>query len=66
MEKGIAEYEKIEETFFRNIRDSLGENLALYCVTGSLARKDIIPGWSDIDILVVIKQYSFEIFTAIS
>jgi predicted nucleotidyltransferase len=65
MKQSVSEHEKVEEAFFREVQDKLGDNLALYCVTGSLARKDIIAGWSDVDVLVIIKQYTPEVFTAI-
>ena len=53
---GIKDYQKIENTFYENIIKFLGENVLLYCVTGSLGRGDLVPGWSDIDILLVYKN----------
>ena len=57
-----ADYARSEEKFFQTLMDSQSENILFYCVTGSLARNDIIPGWSDIDIILVIKEYSLNWF----
>jgi hypothetical protein len=53
MAKEIDKYIEIEKDFFFNLKNEFGGNLLLYCVTGGLGRKEIINGWSDIDILLV-------------
>lgn len=53
MAKEIDGYIKIEKDFFSNLKNEFGDDLLLYCVTGGLGRKEIISGWSDIDILLV-------------
>lgn len=50
------DYIKVEERFFSLLSESLSKDLLLYCVTGSLARDEIIPRWSDIDVLLVVKK----------
>ncbi len=57
----ITDYQKIEERFYKILTSGLKKRLALYCLTGSLARKDIILGWSDIDILLVFDTLNEEV-----
>lgn len=54
----IEKYKETEEAFFDYLSKNLKENLFFYAVTGSVSRDDIIPGWSDIDMLVVIQEYN--------
>lgn len=54
----IDDYIKSEAAFYERLVSVIGPQILLYCVTGSLARKDIILGWSDIDVLIVIKDYT--------
>jgi Nucleotidyltransferase domain len=58
----IDSYAEIETRFFTLLSEALGERLLLYCVTGSLARKEILGGWSDIDIFVVVDTYDRAVF----
>ncbi len=60
------DYVETEEQFYNALLGLLGSEIRLYCVTGSLGRNDIIPGWSDIDILLVIKDYSRNAFDCIN
>lgn len=60
-----ADYISTERRFYENVSTALGEQLLLYCVTGSLARNEIIPGWSDIDILLVVARYDAAILDSI-
>lgn len=52
------DYYNNEKKFYDILLSSIGEDIYLYCVTGSLGREDVIPNWSDIDILLVIKEYN--------
>lgn len=54
----IKKYRETEEAFFDYLSKNLKETLLFYAVTGSVSRGDIIPGWSDIDVLVVIQEYN--------
>lgn len=60
-----AVYELIENTFREKLFGLLENKIALYCVTGSLGRQDIIPGWSDIDVLIIIDTYTPRVFEAL-
>lgn len=60
--KTIDKYLNAENEFFENIQTKFGKSLLLYCLTGSLARKEIIPGWSDIDIMLVFDKYESAMF----
>lgn len=60
------DYSETEERFYKILLRSLGSEIYLYCVTGSLSRNEIIPGWSDIDVLLVIKDYRKETFECIN
>ncbi len=59
----IHDYTRCEQDFFNRLVELQSENILFYCVTGSLARNDIIIGWSDIDVILVIKKYSTHWFT---
>jgi len=59
------QYRNIEDNFFKAIKKLEGNNLLLYCLTGSLGRNDLIDGWSDIDILLVFNEYSVSFFSHI-
>lgn len=61
----LREYKETERLFFEHISTRLKGTLLLYCVTGSLASDDIVPGWSDIDIFMVIDSYTQEVFQSI-
>jgi len=54
----IVKYRETERFFFDFLSEKLKEDLLFYAVTGSVSRDDIIPGWSDIDVLVVIREYN--------
>ncbi|WP_124066120.1 hypothetical protein [Clostridium sp. E02] len=59
-----ALYDLCIDSCFRNIiidieekvRESAGENLALFSVVGSCAFESAIKNWSDIDVFVILKQ----------
>ena len=51
-------YRTVEKDFFYFLSENLKDDLLFYAVTGSVARSDIIPGWSDIDVLIIIKKYN--------
>lgn len=51
------DYLAIEEKFYSLLSKKIN-NLSLYCVTGSLARNSVIPNWSDIDILIGVRDYN--------
>lgn len=59
------DYKDVEEKFYNQLSKKLGKHLRMYCVCGSLSRDDVIPGWSDIDIIIVIDEYSEQIFQKI-
>lgn len=52
------DYSSVEKQFYDILLPIMGKDIYLYCVTGSLGREDVIPNWSDIDILLVVKEYS--------
>lgn len=58
-------YFSTEENFFENLKKLLGNDLLFYCVTGGLARNEVIPGWSDIDTLIVCSQLDIKTITGI-
>lgn len=60
------DYIKIEGLFYESLLSSIKEEICLYCVTGSLGRNETIPGWSDIDVLIVIKDYKKSTFDSIN
>lgn len=61
-----SEYLNIEKNFFECLKSQLKDNLLFYCVVGSLGRSDVITGWSDIDIVLVVKEYSESILKIIN
>lgn len=60
------DYIKTEVQFYESLLLSIKEEICLYCVTGSLGRNETIPGWSDIDVLIVIKDYKKVTFESIN
>ena len=46
--------------FFYKLENIFGDNLSLFVVTGSGGREKIIDGWSDLDVLIVLKDFSPE------
>src|SRR3989344_4457129 len=60
------DYIKTEEQFYKALSSSILKDICLYCVTGSLGRDEVIPGWSDIDVLIVIKDYKKTTFECIN
>ncbi len=66
MEINKKTYIKEENNFYKGMRKYFGRRIALYCVTGSLSYDQIILGWSDIDVLIVIKgKYNKTMFSYI-
>jgi len=63
METAIQTYYEVEEQFFSNLRKKSTDNLLFYCATGSLARKEIIPNWSDIDIILIYGTWNEHVFS---
>src|SRR3990167_8923570 len=57
-----SDYFETEKNIFELLKKSLGTRLLFYCLTGSLARGKPVPGWSDIDILLVVDVYSPDFF----
>lgn len=64
--KVLSKYHSVEKSFFRDIKNKAGSQLLLYCVTGSLTTNNIIPGWSDIDVMLVFENYNKGIFDALN
>jgi 8-oxo-dGTP diphosphatase len=62
METDKTKYLEIEAKIFKILKTQLGERLHLYCLTGSLARGNPVPGWSDIDIVLVVDAYTPDFF----
>ncbi len=62
----LIEYCRTEEHFFEALKRKFPQSLSLYCVTGSLARGEIIPCWSDIDVLLAFEELSADVFEGIS
>lgn len=60
------DYARTEEMFFRAIQREFGNNLSFYCVTGSLAKGTLIPGWSDIDVVLGVHGYSPVVFSGLN
>lgn len=54
------EYKKIIIDFYRNTLEILKEKILLFVVGGSCGRESVHEDWSDIDILIVLKEYKYE------
>jgi predicted nucleotidyltransferase len=61
----MTDLKEVAEQACIRLQELLGDNLALLAVTGSVARGDITPGWSDIDILCVVNQLDNQTYDAI-
>lgn len=62
----IEDYLKTEAQFRETLTDYLRDRIVLYCITGSVNHKTIIPGWSDIDILLLIDKYDNYFFDSLN
>lgn len=62
----LDQYGFIEENFFNGLNNDLKDNLLFYAITGSMSRNDVIPGWSDIDVLIIVKEYNTKIVSIIN
>lgn len=60
------DYLKAEEQFRTRLIERLNNRIVLYCVTGSLNHNTIIPGWSDIDVLLLIDEYDGSFFESLN
>lgn len=54
------EYRKIIIDFYRKTMEMLKEKILLFVIGGSCGREAVHQGWSDIDILIVLKEYKYE------
>ena len=53
------EYKQIILDFYNNILKILNDKLLLFVIGGSCGRESVHEGWSDIDILIVLKEYKY-------
>ena len=53
-------YYQVVRKFGRKIKQHLKDDFVSYVVIGSLGRGDVVPGWSDIDSVLVVKDKSRE------
>ena len=58
----LIKYQGVFEDFANHLKSLFGPEIALFCLTGSLSRSQIIPGWSDIDVLVVFTEIKIDTF----
>lgn len=49
-------YYYVVQKFGKNVEQLLRDNFVSYLVVGSLARGDVVPGWSDIDSVLVVND----------
>lgn len=53
-------YSPIIESYVKKIKDRLKDNLEMIYIIGSSATEDVVANWSDIDVIVVLKEYVLE------
>ncbi len=53
------EYKNIIKDFYKKTLESLKEKILLFIIGGSCGREAVHRGWSDIDILIVLKEYKY-------
>ncbi len=53
------EYKNIIKDFYKKTLESLKEKILLFIIGGSCGREAVYRGWSDIDILIVLKEYKY-------
>lgn len=58
-------YQKIIDEYVEDIKEKLENQLELLLVIGSSSSPKVIPKWSDIDVVLVINNYTFEIIEKI-
>lgn len=52
-------YADIIESYVKEIKEKLKDNLEMVYIIGSSATKDIVINWSDIDTIIVLKKYNY-------
>lgn len=53
-------YSPIIESYVKRIIDKLKDNLEMIYIIGSSATEDVVANWSDIDVIIVLKEYVIE------
>ena len=53
-------YSNIINSYVEKIKEQLNHNLEMIYIIGSSATKDIVVNWSDIDTIIVLKEYNYD------
>lgn len=52
-------YSKIIQSYIEKIKEKLKDNLEMIYIIGSSATKDVVVNWSDVDTIIVLKEYNY-------
>ena len=58
-------YQDIIDKYVKEMKEELKEELELLLIIGSGSSSKVIPGWSDIDVILVVTHYTFELLEKI-
>ncbi len=59
------EYSYVIDDYVKKMKNELGVDLSLILVIGSSSSSKVIVNWSDIDVILVVKNYNFDIVNKI-
>ncbi len=54
-------YQNVIDRYVKNMKEELKEELELLLIIGSSSSSKVIPGWSDIDVILVVSEYNFDL-----
>ena len=53
-------YSFIIDSYVKKLKNTLKDNLEMIYIIGSSATNDVVDNWSDIDVMLVLKEYNFK------
>ncbi len=58
-------YQNVIDRYVEKMKEELKEELELLLIIGSSSSSKVIPGWSDIDVILVVSEYNFDLMEKI-
>lgn len=53
-------YSSIINSYIEKLKEQLKNNLEMIYIIGSSATEDVVVNWSDIDTIIVLKEYNYD------
>lgn len=58
-------YSNVINEYVKKMKEELNENLSMLLIIGSSSSDKVMENWSDIDVILVVKKYNFELIEKI-